>query len=307
MNFLRRTAFLLLILCWTSSFAMAQDNPAPSSRPASPAPGIGTSVETVDGIEIHKDLEYARPDGHPLALDLYIPVDAPKPVPLVIYIHGGGWMSGSKSEGLAKPILKHGFALANIDYRLSQVAIYPAQIYDCKAAVRWLRAHATNYGLSPDEIGAWGESAGGALVSLLGTTANHPELEGDEGNAGVSSQVQAVCDFYGPTNMLTMDPRVANACVPKLLGGPIDQNQDKARAASSLFYVSGKACPFLIAHGDVDPIVPFQQSIDLNDALQKAGVDSSLYVVFGGGHPFHDQGAIDQAITFFERHLKKAP
>ena len=108
--------------------------------------------------------------------------------------------------------------------------------------------------------------------------------------------------FLGCTVWL-MDPRVANSCVPKLLGGPIDQNQDKARPASCLFFVSDQSCPFLIAHGDKDPIVPIQQCIDLDDALHKAGVESTLYVVAGGGHPFHDPGAIAKAITFFEAHL----
>ncbi|HVE16313.1 MAG TPA: alpha/beta hydrolase [Chthoniobacterales bacterium] len=257
-----------------------------------------------EGIDVWKDLTYTRVNHHSLKLDLYIPQNAHRPMPLIVYIHGGGWSALDKTEGLANGILQHGFALACIDYRFSQEAVFPAQTQDCKAAVRWLRAHASEFGYNPNKIGAWGDSAGGHLVSMLGLTANNPELEGTEGNPGVSSQVQAVCDYYGPSNMLTMDPKVADAAVPRLIGGPIDQNVDKARKASPIFYVTGRACPFLIVQGDSDPIVPPQQSIDLHNALKKAGVDSTLYIVKGGGHGFGDPKAFETVVQFFNKHLK---
>jgi acetyl esterase/lipase len=271
-----------------------------------PAPQKG--LQGFEGINVWKDVEYANVDGHSLKLDIYIPENATAPVPLIVDVHGGGWMADDKTEMVARGILEHGFAVAGIDYRLSGVAIFPAQIYDCKAAVRWLRAHAAAYGLNPDKIGAWGDSAGGHLVALLGLTADHPELEGAEGNTNISSRVQAVCDFYGPTDLWTTDHHladtVADNAVPRLIGGLIEQNVEKARLASPLNYVSSNACPFLIVHGDKDPIVPLEQSIALNDALQKVGVPTQLYVVKGGGHGFGDPQAYEQALTFFNHWLK---
>ncbi len=261
-----------------------------------------------NGIDVWKDVEYASVNGHSLKLDLYIPENAPRPVPLIIDIHGGGWMALDKTELIARGILDHGFAVASIDYRLTKEAIFPAQIHDSKAAVRWLRTHASEYGLRSDKIGAWGDSAGGHLVSLLGVTPNKPEFEGNEGNANVSSEVQAVCDYYGPSDFLTIPlpaaDTLADAALPKLIGGLIEQNQEKARQVSPITYVSSNACPFLIVHGDKDPIVPLQQSIEFNDALQKAGVASQLYIVKGGGHGFNDAKAFDTVIAFFNQYLK---
>ncbi|MGC9941694.1 MAG: GDSL-type esterase/lipase family protein [Verrucomicrobiota bacterium] len=262
----------------------------------------------LEGINVWKDIEYANVDGHSLKLDLYVPANVPAPVPLIVDVHGGGWMSLDKNEMIARGMIQHGFAVASIDYRLSEVAIFPAQIYDCKAAVRWLRAHAGEYGYNPDKIGAWGDSAGGHLVSLLGLTADHPELEGSEGNPNISSRVQAVCDFYGPSDLWTTDHHladaVANNAVPRLLGGLIEHNLDKARRASPLFYVSSNACPFLIEHGDHDPLVPLEQSIALNAALLNAGVPSQLYVVKGGGHGFGEPHAYELVLAFFNQYLK---
>ncbi len=208
-------------------------------------------------------MPYAVVGGHRLRLDLYVPAQAPRPVPLVVYIHGGGWSGLDRTEGFANGLLRRGFALACVEYRLSQEAPFPAQIQDCKAAVRWLRAHAADYGYGADKIGAEGDSAGGHLVSLLGVTAGNPVLEGaDEGNPGVSSRVQAVADYFGPSDFTVFDPKAAGGAVPKLLGGPIDQNMEKARLASPLFQVTADACPFVIVQGDQDAIVPPKQSTD---------------------------------------------
>ena len=265
----------------------------------------------LDGVDVHRDVEYANVGGKSLTLDLYVPQAAIKPIPLIVWIHGGGWSAGNKSNPTVLPMVKFGFAVASINYRLSQEAIFPAQIYDCKAAVRWLRAHAAEYGLNPDKIGAAGSSAGGHLVALLGTTADNKDLEGDEGNPGISSRVQAVCDLYGPTNLVDMTGRTDAAwkksygytVVSQLLGVPVSDNPDKARFASPLYYVTAQASPFYIAHGDLDQTVPVQQSIELNNALQKAGVSSTLYIVKGAGHGFHDPVAMQGAFDFFRHYL----
>lgn len=275
----------------------AADSSAPAMPPLKSPPGF-------EGTDIWKNIVYAKVNNHRLKLDIYIPHNAPRPVPLVVYIHGGGWAALDKTEGFANFLLGHGFAVASIDYRLSQEALYPAQTFDCKAAVRWLRAHADQYHCKADKIGALGDSAGGHLVSMLGVTNDNPDFEGDEGNPGVSSAVQAVCDYFGPTDLLTIDPTVADNAVPRLIGGQPSQNQEKAKKASPVTYVSATSAPFLIIQGEKDVIVDPKQSVELNDALQKAGVDSRLFIVKGGGHGANSSEAIDLDVAFFNKYLR---
>src|SRR5574338_458156 len=154
-----------------------------------------------------RNVEFAKPDGIALHLDLYLPANA-RNAPLVIWIHGGGWADGDKDNPPGLSLLKHGYALASVEYRLTDRAPFPAQIHDVKAAVRFLRANAARFGLDPERFGAWGESAGGHLAALLGTTSVRGELEGDEGVTGVSSRVQAVCDWYGPTDLLKINDQM---------------------------------------------------------------------------------------------------
>jgi acetyl esterase/lipase len=153
---------------------------------------------------IHRNIVYATPNGIPLTLDLYLPRNAAQPPPVLIWIHGGGWEGGSKENGCPVSLAQTGFAYASINYRLSEQAIFPAQIYDCKAAVRWVRAHASEYRYNADKIGVVGASAGGHLAALLGTTNDEPQFEGNEGNPGVSSSVQAVVDYFGPSDFISI-------------------------------------------------------------------------------------------------------
>jgi acetyl esterase/lipase len=127
------------------------------------------------GVKAMRDVAYARIDGKPLLLDLYLPVKAARPMPVIVFIHGGAWRTGSKERCPAIVMTAQGFAVASIDYRLTDEAVFPAQIYDCKGAIRWVRAHAKEYGLDPDRIGVWGNSAGGHLVALLGTSGGAKE------------------------------------------------------------------------------------------------------------------------------------
>jgi acetyl esterase/lipase len=187
--------------------------------------------------------------------------------------------------------------VASINYRLTDVGAYPAQIHDCKAAIRFLRAHAAEYHVDVNRVGVWGASAGGHLVALLGTSGDVKELEGDEANLEQSSRVQAVCDWFGPTDLLKFvaeaeaeklpNPRAsenANSMVGKLLGGAMKDKEDVAKAANPITFVSKDDPPFLIMHGDKDQLVPVAQSRDLEEALKGAGVDVKLQVVKGGGH-----------------------
>ncbi len=299
----RRLTCLLLLLFATIAQA------APTTRPAVAPP------KPIEGVDTHLDIEYAKPDGRPQMLDLYVPADAKGKLPLVVAIHGGGWAGGDKRHVPVIPLATRGYIVASINYRFSNEAIFPAQIHDSKAAIRWLRAHADEYHIDPDRIGVWGDSAGGHLVALLGTSGGNKELEGEEGNPTFSSSVQCVCDFYGPTDFLTINAQVGetdqvrpdapNSLVSKLLGGPAPDNKEKAKLASPITFVSKSAPPFLILHGDKDPLVPLAQSEELRDALQKAGVEVELDVIKGAGHGFPRHPEINEKVQgFFDKHLK---
>ena len=274
-----------------------------------------------EGTRVEKDLEYG-PHGVGNKLDLYIPEKADKPLPLIIWIHGGGWTAGSKDGGvLGLGMLKLGYALASINYRLSQEEKYPAQIEDCKAAVRFLRANAKKYNLDPDHIGVFGASAGGHLVALLGATGGVKELEGDGPNQDVSSAVQAVVDWFGPTDMLKMkeeckeqpdikwafDADSADCPVGKLFGGPVQDHKELAEKANPIHYITKDAAPFLIMHGDKDNLVPLAQSRILDEALKAAKVESTLVVIEGNGHGgagFVSVENLQKIVDFFDKHLK---
>jgi len=261
-----------------------------------------------------RNLEYAIVDGVSLRLDLYLPHPLPpEPLPLVVWVHGGGWRAGSKDRTLAPEALGEAYAVASVAYRLSDVAIFPAQIHDVKAAVRWLRAHATDHGIDPDRFGAWGSSAGGHLVALLGTSCGTEALEGAAGDGlDVSSCVQAVCDFYGPTDLLVLidqESRVnrrMSASYPEalLLGGTVAERPELARLASPITHVDATDPPFLIVHGDEDSTVPVEQSIDFHAALVEAGVDTTLRIVVGAGHGGFQAEVAPEVKTFFDAHLR---
>jgi acetyl esterase/lipase len=277
-------------------------HPALAQKPAPKVP---------EGVKALRDLEYAKVGDKKLLLDLYMPEKADGPLPLIVWIHGGGWRKGSK-DGNVLPLrmTRQGYAVASINYRLSGEAIFPAQIEDCKAAIRWLRANAKKYNLDPDRFGAWGSSAGGHLVALLGTSGDVPEFDKGD-HLKVSSRVQAVCDYFGPTDFLLMGGSHDNADSPEslLVGGPIQKNKEKAAKANPITYVTKDDPPFLIVHGDKDPAVPVTQSELLHEALKKAGVESKLHIIKGGGHGgkgFTDPKVVEMVNGFFDKHLKNA-
>ena len=257
-----------------------------------------------------RDLVYANVGGVALKLDLYLPADSTKSAPLLVWIHGGSWQMGNRAFPVADFFTNAGFALASIDYRLTGRAPFPAQIYDCKAAIRWLRANASTYGVDPNRIVAMGHSAGGHLAALLGTTPDDPRLEGSEGVTGVSSRVEAVCDFSGPTDLLTIRSQYLHLPalfqrdpLEALLGGTVGEKAALARLASPALQVNNHACPFFIAHGDKDTVVPVQQSEELNAALTKAGISSTLHIVPGGGHALTDPLVYALALGFLQKQM----
>jgi acetyl esterase/lipase len=271
-----------------------------------------TSTQASEGPIVHRDLPYVTNGHQRQKLDLYLPRAGEK-LPLIIRIHGGAWLAGSKESEGPMDYPREGFAVASINYRLSQHAVFPAQIQDCKAAVRYLRANAQKYNLDPNRFAVWGASAGGHLAALLGTTGDVNEFDVGE-NLSVSSRVQAVVDYFGPTDFLQMEEhRLPNGMIhntpdspeSKLIGGLIQDNPEKAAKANPITYVTKDDPPFLIVHGDMDPLVPHHQSELLEAALKKEGVPVSFYTVKGAGHGgFKDPNVPILTMQFFEKNLK---
>ena len=274
-----------------------------------------------EAFKLHDDIEFARFDDDPLLLDVYVPKravteDEVEKLPCVVWIHGGAWRAGTKARPPMRWLMRHGYVVASIEYRLSGQAIFPAQIHDCKGAVRWLRANATRFRIDPERIGVAGSSAGGHLVALLGTSGDVKELEGETGgNLDQSSRVQAVLDQFGPTDFTLMNthalPRspidhdAANSPESRLIGGPVQENKEKAAAANPITYVTADDPPLLIMHGDRDLLVPHHQSELLVEAYRKASLNVKLHTVAGAGHGWRSNRELDGMIQeFFDRHLK---
>lgn len=227
-----------------------------------------SAATTADSVVVHRDVPYVGGGHGRQTLDLYLPANA-QGLPIVIYIHGGGYRMGDKTEIVdvqVTDLLEEGYAVASINYRLSQHAHFPAQIEDCRAAVRWLRAHAERYGLDPDRIGVVGTSAGGHLAALLGTTGNADVFDRGD-HLAHPSRVQAVVDFYGPVDFLRIDRHVAELGLERdpsraeqLFGGPVAEKRALAVQANPITYVDAEDPPFLLIHGDSDPVVPYRQS-----------------------------------------------
>ena len=275
---------------------------------AQPGTALGQRMMEVADATIHRDLVYKTVNGAALTLDLYCPEKVSGPAPVIVWIHGGAWRRGGKRKCPAVALVPDGYAVASIDYRLSSTAPFPAQIEDCKAAVRWLRANAAKYNLDADRIGVWGMSAGGHLAALLGTSGGVPELEGSGDNMQYSSRVQAVCAVAGPTNLpalTNVGPKRMSA-IEGLLGGPLEKDKAKAIAASPIHYVSKDDPPFLIVHGEGDRVIPVEQSQRLYEALQKAGVNATLKILPQVGHQGGTDGSRQRRGSLLQCDAQKA-
>jgi acetyl esterase/lipase len=267
----------------------------------------GVASQPTKGVLVYKDLSYVLNGQELQKLDLYVPESSETPLPLIVWIHGGGWKGGSKDYCPPLVWSRKGYAVASVNYRLSQVAKFPAQIEDCKAAVRWLRDHAKKYRIDPDHVAAWGGSAGGHLASLVGTAGDVAEWE--EGHQASSSQVQAVIDWYGRADLtpVSKDSTYANSPSASLLGGSGSGVAELAREASPIWHVSQDDPPFLIMHGDMDKVVPVQQSRAFAEALRKAGVKVNLVVLKGAGHggsDFLQPEQVSVIDAFLNRYLR---
>ncbi|MFC5454419.1 alpha/beta hydrolase fold domain-containing protein [Prosthecobacter fluviatilis] len=248
-------------------------------------------------VELHLDQPYAANDNPKQKVDLYLPKkrNTDKPLPVVALIHGGGWVNGDRLGYAAAAIqfARTGdYAAVAVGYRLTKEAHWPAQIYDCKAAIRWIRAHAKEFNLDPDKIAVMGSSAGGHLSSLIGTSGDVKELEGDLGpSTTFSSRVQCVINLCGPedfTQALMFDkdnkPVVKDDAVSGLLGGTYEEKHEVAVAASPVTYVTDDDPPFITFHGTADKRVAFLHAEAIHAALKQAGVPSLLIPITDGGH-----------------------
>ncbi len=263
-----------------------------------------------DSVEVVRDVEFGTGGGRPLKLHILRPKAPPKEaMPVIVWIHGGGWQKGDRNSGIPRlaGYAAQGYFCASVEYRLSKEAIFPAQIEDCKCAIRFLRSKAKHYNLDSERIGVWGSSAGGHLVALLGTSAHVKELEGSGGSPHYSSKVRAVCDFCGPTDLIAIVGKSSGAEGPvdKLLGGAPADKKSLAIHASPITHITKDAAAFLIVHGDKDTTVPLSQSELLETALKKAGVPVTLYVAEGRGHGISGADVDKKVREFFDKQLKK--
>lgn len=267
------------------------------------------------------DVAYVAGGDEAQRLDIYFPEKAPeKPLPLLIWIHGGGWTGGSKTQMPYLSQLPRGYAAASLEYRFSQKAKFPAQIQDCQAAIRWLRANASKYHLDPARFGVGGASAGGHLAALVGTSGGKNTFPKIGGNDEQSDRAQAVCDIFGPANFWTVikqaeaDTAVKNIFqwnkgdpYSKLIAARLGEDQAACEAVSPVTYVTADNPPFLILHGDRDTLVPYAQSVELSERLAKADVACVLQRLPGAGHGgplFTSPTVLKLATDFFDKHLQ---
>lgn len=267
-----------------------------------------------DKVHTQLDIVYAQVGERKLHVDLYIP---PKSVnanpPLVVWIHGGGWRAGNKRPCPAVYLMMRGYAVASVEYRFSQEAIYPAQAHDVKAAIRYLRGTAAKHGYDASRIGVMGASAGGHLSMLLGTSAGIAELEGDLGEHDEqSSRVQAVVNLFGPSDLASYISATKPGgrrpnLVLQLLGGDLDKAKKSAPSASPMHFVGEGDAPLLSLHGDRDRLVPIAQSERMHAAYKKQGLDTTFVPIKGAGHgggQFTSKAMQQRIAKFFDDRIK---
>ena len=307
---------------WPSSIRAEEKN---KEKPAAKTPAAEKTAEQFKpGIFLERDISYI-PDGDDAQrLDIYKPEKpAEMPLPLVVHIHGGGWQGGSKFPCPVAGMAAQGYVVASIEYRFSQKARFPAQIQDCQAAIRWLRANAKTYNIDPEHVGVVGGSAGGHLSALVATAGGKDAFPKIGGNDDQSDRVQCVIDIFGPTNFATVmeqaetDKNVRNIFkfntpsdpYSSLIGVALNEDKAKTAAVSPVTYVSEDNPPTLILHGTHDTLVPYAQSEELTAALKSKGVPVWLQTLPGSGHGgggFGKPQITKLMQNFFDKYLKQA-
>lgn len=284
----------LLLLCLSLSLALhAADLPVP------------------DNVAFTRDVEFSNPDNQHLQMNIARPKDASGLRPAILCIHGGGFRAGKREsyDKLCLTLAQHGYVAATVTYRLAPAYPFPAAVLDCKAAVRWLRAHAAEQGIDPQRIGVTGGSAGGHLAQFLGVTMGVKDFEG-EGNLDQSSKVNCVVNFYGPSDLTQSYGKSVDAgeVLPLFFGGDLTTKRREHILGSPLYWVTPLSAPTLCVHGTEDPYVAFEQATWIIDRLKAATVEAELLPIQGAGHGFkkpEDAARAEAAlIAFFDKHLK---
>jgi acetyl esterase/lipase len=256
------------------------------------------------------DLVYTKAGDTELKLDLARPAEGDGPFPGVLVIHGGAWRAGNKdgNRRLLSEFAKRGYVAISPQYRFCPKEIFPAQVFDVKAAVRWLRSHAKDYKIDSEHIGAMGFSAGGHLSLMLGVTGPDDGLEGEVTGDAPSSRVQAVVNYFGPTDLAADDlPDVTKPLVRDFIGGTPADKPEAASKASPLTFVTKDDPPILTFQGTKDPLVPYTQAIKLCDALTKVGVAGRVELIVGGSHGWQGDDLVrttNETYDFFDKYLK---
>jgi acetyl esterase/lipase len=266
--------------------------------------------EPTPGVETVADLTYATVDGEELKLDLARPTVGDGPFPAIIAIHGGAWRGGNKADlrNLLAEFAGLGYVAISPQYRFCPEHVFPTQVHDVKAAVRWLRTNAETYRVAPEQVGAVGFSAGGHLALMLGVTEEGDGLEGPDSDPEISSRVQAVVNFFGPVNLAAEDlPLISIPLRNDFVGGTPEERPEETADASPLTFVSPGDPPILTFQGTADPLVPPTQATALAEAMARAGISGRVELLIGAGHGWGDP-ELDRTrratIEFFDRHLK---
>ena len=278
---------------------------------AVPAVRAADAPKVPEGVAWEPNVEYANPDDQHLQLDIARPAKGDGPFPAILLIHGGGFRAGTRQsyDGLCMRLAQQGYVAATVTYRLAPKYQFPAAVYDCKAAVRWLRANAGKYHIDPERVGVTGGSAGGHLALFLGVTGDVKRFDGDDGNPDQSGKVACVVSFYGPSDFTKSYGHSVDAAevLPLFLGGDLEKAHRRHIEASPLYWVTPDAAPTLCIQGTKDNYVEFDQSVWIVDRLKAADVEADLLPIEGAGHGFKgpDEEKAEQAmIAFFDKHLK---
>ncbi len=258
-------------------------------------PWDGISPLAAQEIEVERDIVYSQPQGEALKLDLYRPKQIEGTIPGIICVHGGGWTEGTRTRWgyMCEQLAQRGYVAAGVQYRFTPKWPFPASVNDVKAAVRWLRANASRLHVDPQRIGALGDSAGGHLVLMLGTTGDVKKFDADGDNLDQSSRVQCVVDVHGPAEMVKLygPNKNLDPLLDRLLGGPPASNMQRYRQASPICWATPDAPPTLLIHGTKDDVVLPEQSQWMYDRLQACGVQSELLWMEGAEHRADQRGS----------------
>jgi acetyl esterase/lipase len=271
------------------------------------APRAADKIE----VEYKPDITYAKVAGEELQLDVASPKGLDHPVPAIVVIHGGGWMGGKRQSmtDFAKQVAAHGYVAPTISYRLAPKHPFPAQIEDVKCAVRYLRAHAKELNIDPQRVGATGISAGAHLSMMLGVMDSADGMEGDGGNAGQPSKVQAVVSYVGPVNLVIDNyTETQTQILTAFLQGPPKEKVADCRRASPITYINKGDAPMLCFFGTNDPLISYDQAFQITTALDNAEVPGRVELLLGASHGWMGKEmdrTMEATMSFFDQHLKK--